>query len=351
MRRKSRVIKIGNQLIGGNRPVTVQSMTTTDTRNIPATVAQIRSLEAVGCEIIRVAVVDLEAARAIAKIKKAINIPLVADIHFDYKLALESVDAGADALRINPGNIGQIYKVKQVVKSCKDRDIPIRIGVNSGSLDKKLLQKYGHICAEAMVESALEHVKILEDLDFDQIKISLKSSSVTLSIDSYRMIAEKVDYPLHVGITEAGTKDRALIKSALGMGLLLYEGIGDTIRVSLTADPIEEVWAAYEILRSLGLRKKGVELISCPTCGRCEIDLISLAEEVDRHVRKIDKPVKVAVMGCVVNGPGEAREADFGIAGGPGIGLLFKNGRIIKKVQENELVNELMKEIEQYNPD
>ena len=351
MRRKSRVIKIGNQLIGGNRPVTVQSMTTTDTRNIPATVAQIRSLEAVGCEIIRVAVVDLEAARAIAKIKKAINIPLVADIHFDYKLALESVDAGADALRINPGNIGQIYKVKQVVKSCKDRDIPIRIGVNSGSLDKKLLQKYGHICAEAMVESALEHVKILEDLDFDQIKISLKSSSVTLSIDSYRMIAEKVDYPLHVGITEAGTKDRALIKSALGMGLLLYDGIGDTIRVSLTADPIEEVWAAYEILRSLGLRKKGVELISCPTCGRCEIDLISLAEEVDRHVRKIDKPVKVAVMGCVVNGPGEAREADFGIAGGPGIGLLFKNGRIIKKVQENELVNELMKEIEQYNPD
>lgn len=351
MRRKSRVIKIGNQLIGGNHPVTVQSMTTTDTRDIPATIAQIRSLEAVGCEVIRVAVVDLEAAKAISKIKKAINIPLVADIHFDYKLALKSVDAGADALRINPGNIGHINKVKQVVKSCKDRNIPIRIGVNSGSLDKRLLDKYGHICPDAMVESALEHVKILEDLDFDQIKISLKSSSVKLSIESYRMIAGKVDYPLHVGITEAGTKDRALIKSALGMGLLLYEGIGDTIRVSLTADPIEEVWAAYEILSSLGLRKKGVELISCPTCGRCEIDLISLAEEVDRHVRKIDKPIKVAVMGCVVNGPGEAREADLGIAGGHGIGLLFKNGKIIKKVQEKELVNELMKEIEQYNPD
>lgn len=351
MKRKSQVIRIGSQLVGGNNPILVQSMTTTDTRNIRATIAQILELEAVGCEIIRVAVVDVEAARAIAKIKAGINIPLVADIHFDYKLALESVAAGADALRINPGNIGQKAKIKQVVESCQDSNIPIRIGVNSGSLDKKLLDKYGHICAAAMVESALEHVKLLEDLDFRQIKISLKSSSVLLSIESYKMIAEKVDYPLHVGITEAGTKDRALIKSAMGMGILLNEGIGDTIRVSLTADPKDEVWAAYEILRSLGLRNKGVELISCPTCGRCEINLIKLAEEVDEQVRKLDKPIKVAVMGCVVNGPGEAKEANLGIAGGPGIGLLFKDGKIIKKVAEKELVKELLEEINNYNPD
>lgn len=350
MKRHSRVIKIGDQLIGGDNPIAVQSMTTTDTRDIPGTIAQISGLEEAGCEIARVAVVDLEAARAIAGIKKGINIPLVADIHFDYKLALESVAAGADALRINPGNIGQIKKVKQVVKSCQDQNIPIRIGVNSGSLDKRLLNKYGRICAEAMVESAMEHVKILEDLGFDQIKISLKSSSVMLSVESYRLMAGKVDYPLHVGITEAGTKDRALIKSALGMGLLLGEGIGDTIRVSLTADPREEVWAGYEILRSLGLRDKGAELISCPTCGRCQINLIELAQEVDRRIRQLDKPIKVAVMGCVVNGPGEAREADLGIAGGPGMGLLFKNGRIVRKVKEQDLVSELLKEIDEYDP-
>jgi len=348
MKRISQEIKIGSQLVGGDNPIVVQSMTTTDTRDIAATIAQISELEAAGCEIIRVAVVDMEAAQAIARIKTGIHIPLVADIHFDHKLALKSVDAGADALRINPGNIGDKAKVKQVVKACMERDIPIRIGVNSGSLEKKLLDKYGHLCAEAMVESALGHVKLLEDLGFSKIKLSLKSSSVMLSVEAYRMIAQQVDYPLHIGITEAGTKDRALIKSALGMGILLFDGIGDTIRVSLTADPREEVWAAYEILRNLGLRNRGAELISCPTCGRCEINLIDLAEEVDRRVRKLDKPIKVAVMGCVVNGPGEAREADLGIAGGAGNGLLFKNGKIIKKVPEKDLVKVLLQEIDNY---
>ncbi|HPF43267.1 MAG TPA: flavodoxin-dependent (E)-4-hydroxy-3-methylbut-2-enyl-diphosphate synthase [Syntrophomonadaceae bacterium] len=348
MKRISQEIKIGSQLVGGDNPIVVQSMTTTDTRDIAATIAQISELEAAGCEIIRVAVVDMEAAQAIARIKTGIHIPLVADIHFDHKLALKSVDAGADALRINPGNIGDKAKVKQVVKACMERDIPIRIGVNSGSLEKKLLDKYGHLCAEAMVESALGHVKLLEDLGFSKIKLSLKSSSVMLSVEAYRLIAQQVDYPLHIGITEAGTKDRALIKSALGMGILLFDGIGDTIRVSLTADPREEVWAAYEILRNLGLRNRGAELISCPTCGRCEINLIDLAEEVDRRVRKLDKPIKVAVMGCVVNGPGEAREADLGIAGGAGNGLLFKNGKIIKKVPEKDLVKVLLQEIDNY---
>lgn len=348
MKRISQKIKIGSQLVGGDNPIVVQSMTATDTRDIAATIAQISELEAAGCEIIRVAVVDMEAAQAIARIKTGIHIPLVADIHFDHKLALKSVDAGADALRINPGNIGDKAKVKQVVKACMERDIPIRIGVNSGSLEKKLLDKYGHLCAEAMVESALGHVKLLEDLGFSKIKLSLKSSSVMLSVEAYRMIAQQVDYPLHIGITEAGTKDRALIKSALGMGILLFDGIGDTIRVSLTADPREEVWAAYEILRNLGLRNRGAELISCPTCGRCEINLIDLAEEVDRRVRKLDKPIKVAVMGCVVNGPGEAREADLGIAGGAGNGLLFKNGKIIKKVPEKDLVKVLLQEIDNY---
>ncbi len=351
MKRKSKVIRIGNQPVGGDHPIAVQSMTTTDTRDTAATIAQIADLEAAGCEIIRVAVVDTEAARAIAAIKAGIKIPLVADIHFDYKLALESVAAGADALRINPGNIGDKVRVQQVVKACQERGIPIRIGVNSGSLEKKLLDKYGHPCADAMVESALGHVKLLEDLGFDQIKLSLKSSSVLLSIEAYRKIAALVDYPLHIGITEAGTKERALIKSALGMGILLFDGIGDTLRVSLTADPRDEVWAAYEILRNLGLRDRGAELISCPTCGRCEIDMIELAEEVDQRIRKIDKPLKIAVMGCVVNGPGEAREADLGIAGGMGNGLLFKNGKIIKKVPEKDLVKELLKEIEKYYPD
>ncbi|MDD3270728.1 MAG: flavodoxin-dependent (E)-4-hydroxy-3-methylbut-2-enyl-diphosphate synthase [Syntrophomonadaceae bacterium] len=346
MRRKSRIIKIGNVAIGGDNPVVVQSMTNTDTRDIDATVEQIQRLEQAGCELVRVAVVDEEAARSIGKIKSRINIPLIADIHFDYRLALKSVEAGADGLRINPGNIGEPWKVQAVVKCCQEREIPIRIGVNAGSLDKKLLERYGGVCAEAMVASGLENIKILEDMGFDLIKISLKASSVILSLQAYRMMAAKVDYPLHIGITEAGTRERALIKSALGIGMLLSEGIGDTIRVSLTADPVDEVWAAYEILRSLGLRQRGIELISCPTCGRCEIDLIKTAEEVDRQIRHIEEPLKVAVMGCVVNGPGEAREADLGIAGGKGVGLLFKHGEIVRKVAEEELVQTLLDEID-----
>jgi (E)-4-hydroxy-3-methylbut-2-enyl-diphosphate synthase len=349
MGKNSRVIRIGDVPIGGDNPIVVQSMTNTDTRDTKATVAQIHKLEEAGCELVRVAVVDEEAAQAIKSIKKQIHIPLVADIHFDYRLALMSVEAGADGLRINPGNIGDSWKVQAVVKSCREKRIPVRIGVNAGSLDKKLLTRYGGVCAEAMVESAMENIKILEDMDFRLIKVSLKASSVMLSVQAYRMIASKIDYPLHVGITEAGTRDRALIKSAMGIGMLLSEGIGDTIRVSLTADPVDEVWAAYEILRSLGLRQRGIELISCPSCGRCEIDLIKTAEEVDRQIRNIKKPLKVAVMGCVVNGPGEAREADLGIAGGRGVGLLFKHGEIIKKVPEKELLSTLLEEIEKIN--
>jgi len=342
-------VKVGNLAIGGDNPVVVQSMTNTDTRDIDATVKQIEQLEKAGCELVRVAVVDKEAASAIKKIKDRINIPLIADIHFDYRLALESIAAGVDGLRINPGNIGEEWKVQEVVKSCRERQIPIRIGVNAGSLDKKLLSRYGGVCSQAMVESALNNIKILEDMDFNLIAVSLKASSVMLTVEAYRLIAQKINYPLHIGITEAGTRDRALIKSAMGIGMLLSEGIGDTIRVSLTADPVDEVWAAYEILRSLGLRQRGVELISCPTCGRCEIDLIKTAEEVDKHVRHLEKPIKVAVMGCVVNGPGEAREADLGIAGGRGTGLLFKQGKIIKKVPDELLVATLLEEIAKTN--
>jgi len=348
MRRKTRTIKLGNVAIGGANPIAVQSMTNTDTRDVRATVAQINRLEEAGCEIIRVAVLDQEAAAAIKVIKQNIAIPLVADIHFDHRLALQSLAAGADGLRINPGNIGERSKVAQVVSACKERHIPIRIGVNAGSLDKRILERYRAVCAEAMVESALENVKILQDLDFHEIKISLKSSSVLMSLAAYRRMADTVDYPLHLGITEAGTKDRALIKSALGIGMLLYEGIGDTIRFSLTADPVDEVWAAYELLRILELRQRGVELISCPTCGRCEIDLISLAEEIDRRVRPMSESLKVAVMGCVVNGPGEARDADLGIAGGRGFGLLFRKGEIVKKIPESELVENLLAEIDRF---
>lgn len=346
MRRKTRPVKIGNVTIGGDNPIVVQSMTSTDTRNVPATVTQIKAMEEAGCELVRVAVIDQEAALAIKNIKSQIAIPLVVDIHFDYKLALQSLESGADGLRINPGNIGDQKKVRAVVRACQDKKTPIRIGVNAGSLDKRMLNKYGKSCPEAMLESAMENVKILEDMDFREIKISLKSSSVLQSVAAYRLIAQRVDYPLHIGITEAGTKDRALIKSALGIGILLYEGIGDTIRVSLTGDPVDEVWAAYELLRNLGLRERGVELISCPTCGRCEIDMIPLAEAVDQAMRGIPEPLKVAVMGCVVNGPGEAREADVGIAGGRGLGLLFRHGEIIKKVPESEMLSALLKEIE-----
>lgn len=346
MKRKSRVVKVGNVLVGGDNPVTVQSMTSTDTRDIENTVKQIKSLEKAGCEIVRCAVVDEEAAEAVSSIKKDISIPLIADIHFNYRLAIKSIEAGADALRINPGNIGDAKKVRAVVKACQERQIPVRIGVNAGSLDKKLLSKYGGLCASAMVESAMENIKILEDMDFHDIKISLKASSVMLTLEAYRMMAREVDYPLHIGITEAGTRDRGLIKSSLGIGMLLNEGIGDTLRVSLTSEPEYEVWAAYEILRILGLRERGIELISCPTCGRCQVDLIGIAEEVDRQIRFMDKPLKLAVMGCVVNGPGEAREADLGVAGGHGFGLLFKKGEIIKKVPEKDLVAELLKEIQ-----
>jgi len=350
MRRPTRVVKIGKVSIGGDHPVVVQSMTNTDTRNVEATVSQIKKLEAAGCELIRVAVPDEEAAAAIAAIKKSIAIPLVADIHFDHRLAIKSIEAGADGLRINPGNIGSRDKVRDLVKLCRERSIPMRIGVNAGSLDKKLLDRYGGVCAQAMVESAMEHIKLLQDLDFHQIKISLKASSVMLTVEAYRLMAALTDYPLHVGVTEAGTMYRGLIKSALGVGLLLGEGIGDTIRISLTADPVEEVWAAYEILRSLGMRKRGIELISCPSCGRCEIDLIETAEAVDQAVRFMDKPMKVAVMGCVVNGPGEAREADIGIAGGRGFGLLIKHGDIVDKIPENQMVPRLIQEIKDYAP-
>jgi len=346
VRRKSRVVNLGGVLIGGENPIVVQSMTNTDTRDVEATVKQIKDLEAAGCEVIRVAVVDEEAAKAIRPIRERIGIPLVADIHFNYRLALLSLEAGADGLRLNPGNIGSRRKVEEVVKAAKDRNVPIRIGVNAGSLEKELLERYGEPCAEAMVESAMRHIAILEDMGFNDIKVSLKASSLKVTLEAYRQMATMVDYPFHLGITEAGTKDRGLIKSALGLGLLLAEGIGDTVRVSLTADPIDEVWAAFEILRALGLRQIGAELVSCPTCGRAEIDIIGIAEEVDKRLRRVRQPMKVAVMGCVVNGPGEARDADVGIAGGRGFGLLFKKGKIVGKVEESKLLETLLNEID-----
>jgi (E)-4-hydroxy-3-methylbut-2-enyl-diphosphate synthase len=348
MRRKSREIQVGDVPIGGEHPIVVQSMTTADTRDIRAVVGQIRQLEEAGCEIVRVAVIDQEAARAIARIKSLTAIPVIADIHFDHRLALISVEAGCDGLRINPGNIGAKNKVQQVVRICQDKKIPIRIGVNAGSLDKELLQKYGQVCPQAMVESALDNVKILEDMGFADIKISLKASSVPLSVEAYRIISRKVDYPLHLGITEAGTIPRALVKSAMGLGILLHEGIGDTLRISISSDPVYEVWAAYEILRSAGLRQRGIELISCPTCGRCEINLFKIVEEIDDRIKFLDKNLKVAVMGCVVNGPGEARDADIGIAGGRGLGILFKKGKIVKKIPEDKLAEELIQAIQEY---
>ncbi len=340
-RKKTKVIKVGNVKIGGNNPIVIQSMTNTDTRDIEKTLTQMRELASAGCEIIRVAVPDIDAAKAIKEIKKEINIPIIADIHFDYKLALESIKSGVDGLRLNPGNIGNKENVKKVVEVAKENMIPIRIGVNSGSISKELLKKYG-VSAKSMVESALEHVKILEDLDYYEIKISVKASSVPLTLESYRMLSKRVEYPLHLGITEAGTEFIGTIKSSVGIGTLLAEGIGDTIRVSLTANPVREVLVAKEILKSLGLRK-GLDVISCPTCGRTEIDLIKIAKEVEEKLKPYsDKDISVAVMGCIVNGPGEAREADFGIAGGKGVGLIFKKGEIIKKVDEKNLVTELI---------
>lgn len=341
-----REVNIGGVKIGGNNPVAIQSMCNTDTRDVNATVNQILKLEEAGCEIIRVAVPDMEAAEAIKKIKEQIHIPLVVDIHFDYKLALESMKNGADKVRINPGNIGSKERVKAVVDMAKARGIPIRIGVNGGSLEKNLLEKYGSVTADALVESALGHIAILDELNFNDIVVSIKVSNVPKMLEAYRKFNAISDIPLHVGVTEAGTVRSGTIKSAVGIGALLSEGIGDTIRVSLSADPVEEIYAAYDILRILELRKSGVEFVSCPTCGRTQIDLISIATEVEKRVAKLDKHIKVAVMGCAVNGPGEARDADIGLAGGKGECLIFSHGKILRKVPEAAAVEELMKEVE-----
>lgn len=341
-----RCVNIGGVKVGGDNPITIQSMTNTDTRNVAETVNQIKRLEAAGCEIIRVAVPDMEAAAAVEQIKKQINIPLVCDIHFDYRIALECIKNKADKIRINPGNIGSKERTKAVVEAAKANGIPIRIGVNGGSLEKEILNKYGRVTADALVESAMRHVEILDELNFNDIVVSIKMSDVPTMIEAYRKFDKISDIPLHIGVTEAGTLKRGIVKSAVGIGTLLSEGIGDTMRVSLTADPVEEIYTAKDILKVLGLRKNGVELVSCPTCGRTQIDLISIANEVDKRLQNIDKNIKVAVMGCVVNGPGEARDADIGIAGGKGEGLIFKHGEIIKKVSEADIIDELMAEIE-----
>lgn len=348
-REHTKTIKIGNQVIGGGHPVLIQSMTNTKTEDVAATVAQILTLEKAGCQIIRCAVPTMEAARAQGEIKKQIHIPLVADIHFDYKLAIAAMENGADKIRINPGNIGSRERIQAVVDVAKERQIPIRVGVNSGSLEKELVEKYHGVTAEGLVESALDKVKIIEDMGYDQLVISIKSSDVLMCAKAHELIAQKTDYPLHVGITEAGTLFSGNIKSAVGLGIILYQGIGDTIRVSLTGDPSEEVKSAKRILKTLGLRNGGIEVVSCPTCGRTQIDLIGLANKVEDMVQDIPLDIKVAVMGCVVNGPGEAKEADIGIAGGKGVGLLIKKGEIIKKVPEDQLLETLRDELLHWN--
>jgi (E)-4-hydroxy-3-methylbut-2-enyl-diphosphate synthase len=347
-RRQCREVSVGNVKIGGNNPISIQSMTNTDTRDAAKTIAQIKALEDVGCDVVRVAVPDMEAAKAIGQIKKAVNIPVIADIHFDHRLAIEAIDQGVDGVRINPGNIGSIEKVKMVVEKCKQKNLKIRIGVNGGSLEKELLEKYGSATAEALVESALGHVKILEDLDFRNIVISLKSSDIYKTIEAYELIAKKVDYPLHIGITESGSIKKGTIKSSIGVGAMLLKGIGDTVRISLTGDPCEEIIVGKEILRSLNLLNDKIKVVSCPTCGRCNIDLISVVNEVEEKINYMEKDITVAIMGCAVNGPGEAREADIGIAGGKGEGLLFKKGEIVRKIKGNDLVKELLQEIEKY---
>ena len=344
-RRPTRPLWIGPVQIGGGAPVSVQSMTNTDTRKVALTLAQVERLAAAGCDIVRLAIPDQKAARAFGEIKALSPVPLIADIHFNHRLALAALESGADALRINPGNLGGVKKTRMVVEACRDRGIPLRLGVNAGSLEADLLEKYGSPTPEALVESAWRWVKIFEDWDFFNFKISLKSSDVITTIQSYRELSRRVDYPLHLGVTEAGGLIAGTVKSALGIGMLLAEGIGDTIRVSLTRDPEEEVRVAYEILRCLHLRERGVELISCPTCGRCEIDLFSLAEKAERRLLSIATPIKVAIMGCVVNGPGEAREADVGIAGGKKVGALFKRGELVRKVPEKELLAALLEEV------
>lgn len=344
-RKKTKVVYVGNVAIGGDNPIPVQSMTTSDTRDAQATIRQINDLAHVGCDIVRIAVPDMVAAKNIEKIKKATNIPIIADIHFDYRLALESVKQGIDAIRINPGNIGNEEKTRAVVQACKEKNIPIRIGVNSGSLNRKLIEKYGGPTPEAMVESALEHIKILEDLDFYDIAISLKNTNVLKTVEAYTLMSEKVDYPLHLGITEAGGIKKGTIKSSIGIGSLLVAGIGDTLRISLTGDPREEVRVGKEILRSLGLLNDKIKIISCPTCGRCSIDLIKFANEIEERIEDIEKDITVAIMGCAVNGPGEAREADIGVAGGNGVGLIFKKGEILQKIPQDQIVERLIDEI------
>jgi len=348
-RRKTRKIKIGKLYLGGDAPVVIQSMCSTDTRDVKATVAQIKQLQKAGCELVRLAVPDLVAAKAIAKIKKQVSIPLVADIHFSAELAMEAMKSGIDKLRINPGNIGSEEKIKMVVLEAKKRKIPIRIGVNGGSLETDILKKYkGKVTAKAMVESAMRHIAILEKYDFRDIVISLKASDVDRTVQAYRLLCEKVNYPLHIGVTEAGTIFRGTVLSSIGLGILLYEGIGDTLRVSLTADPVEEIRVAWEICKALGLRKRGITVTSCPTCGRTEIDLIALAKEVEERLAFIDKDMRVAVMGCVVNGPGEAREADLAIVGGSKVGLIVKKGEILRKVAEKDLLKEFVKEVRKF---
>ena len=344
-RKRTRKIRVGNVFIGGDAPIAVQSMTNTDTRDARTTINQIRTLEEAGCHIVRVAVPDNEAALAIKEIKRAIKIPLVADIHFDYRLAIASMENGEDKIRINPGNIGDEDRIKQVVKMAYAMDIPIRIGVNSGSVEKHIIEKHGKVNPEGMVESAINHVKILEKYDYDKIAISIKASNVPMTIAAYRLISEIMDYPLHLGVTEAGTAFKGTIKSSAALGCLLSEGIGDTIRVSLTGDPVEEVKVGHEILKALELEDKGVEIVSCPTCGRCNVNLEEIVKKVEDSLKNYNKNIKIAIMGCAVNGPGEAKEADIGIAGGKGEALLFKKGKIIKKIKEDKIAEELIREI------
>jgi (E)-4-hydroxy-3-methylbut-2-enyl-diphosphate synthase len=337
-------MQLGSVAIGGDAPVSVQSMCSTPTSDVAATLAQIERLAAAGCEIVRCAVPDEQAALALAAIRADCAMPMIADIHFDYRLAMMALQGGVDGLRLNPGNIGARWKVEEVVRACAERRVPIRIGVNAGSLEKDLLERYGHPTAEAMVESALGHIRILEDLGYGEIKVSLKASDIRRTVEAYRLLAVQVDYPLHIGITEAGTTWAGTIKSAVGLGALLYDGIGDTLRVSLTGDPVEEVRVGWEILKSLQLRQRGPVFVSCPTCGRCQIDLISVAEEVEQRLKDLPLAITVAVMGCVVNGPGEAREADLGIAGGKGQGILFRRGKVLRKVPQGELADALVAE-------
>jgi (E)-4-hydroxy-3-methylbut-2-enyl-diphosphate synthase len=347
-RRPTRKIFVGDVPVGGDAPVAVQSMTNTPTADVAATAAQIRRLTEAGCEIVRVAVPDMEAAEAIAEIRRAIRIPLIADIHFDYRLAIASARAGADGLRFNPGNIGKPERVRALVDVAEERGLPIRIGVNAGSLEKDILRKYGGATAEGMAESALRHVRLLEDFGFSRIKISIKASDVPRTVEAYRRLSAETDYPLHVGVTEAGGLYPGVVKSALGIGMLLAEGIGDTIRVSLTRDPVEEVRVGFEILKALGLRRRGPEIVSCPTCGRCRIDLFGLVEEVERALLTCPHPVKIAIMGCAVNGPGEAREADIGVAGGDGEGILFRKGTVVRKFPRDRLVAVLLEEVARF---